>query len=78
MTEPQATAELFSSRAQVLADSFVSTASFLGAGQVRTFPLVTSFDPAKGSRSDTQILLIVHSAPGDTSSASVHITVVAL
>ena len=78
MTEPQATAELFTSRPRYLANSFVSPASFLGSSQVRTFPLVANFDPAKGSLRDAQILLIVHSSPGDASSASVRITVVVL
>jgi hypothetical protein len=78
VTEPDATAELFTSKPQYLPSSFVSPASFLGTRQVRTFPLVDGFDPAKGSLTDTQILLIVRSIPGDTSSASVRITVVAL
>jgi hypothetical protein len=78
MTGPDATAELFTSRSQYLATSFARPASFVGTSQVRTFPLVDNFDPAKGSLNDTQILLIVPSIPGDTSSASVRITVVAL
>jgi hypothetical protein len=77
VTGPGATAELFSSKPQYLANSFLSTALSSGTSQVQTFPLITGFDPAKGSLSDTQILLIVRT-PGDTSSASVRITVVAL
>ncbi len=80
---PQANAQLFTSRTQYLPSSFVSTASSLGSSQVQTFPLVTGFDPAKGSLTDAQILLVVHgipgqSAPGGDSSVSVRITVVAL
>jgi hypothetical protein len=78
VTGPGATAEVFTSEPQDLASSFVRTASSLGTRQVRTFSLVDNFDPAKGSRWDTQILLIVHDTPGETSSASVRITVVAL
>jgi len=78
MTEPQATAQLFTSEPQHLATGFASPASFLGTSQVRTFPLVANFDPARGTLRDTQILLIVHEIPEDASSASVRITVVAL
>jgi hypothetical protein len=77
-TEPQATAQLFTSKPQDLVTSFVSPASLLGTSQVRTFPLVANFDPANGSQTDAQILLIVHGGPGDASSASVRITVIAL
>jgi hypothetical protein len=78
ITGPQATAELFTSKPQYLRTSFLSPASSPGTSQVRTFPLVANFDPARGSLSDTQILLIVHRIPEDASSASVRITVVAL
>ena len=78
MTGPGVTAEMLTSKPQYLGNSFLGTASVAGTNQVQTFPLVSGFDPAKGSLSDTQILLIVHSATGDTSSASVRITVVAL
>jgi hypothetical protein len=82
MTEPDAMAELFTSRPQYFQTSFVSPASF-GTRQVRTFPLVADFDPGKGTLTDTQILLIVRGAtgrsvPGEASSADVRITVVAL
>jgi hypothetical protein len=78
MTGPGATAELLTSKPQYLANSFLSTALSSGTSQVQTFPLITGFDPAKGSLSDTQILLIVRGAAEEASSASVRITVVAL
>jgi hypothetical protein len=78
ITEPQATVQLFTSRPRDLAGGLASSTSFLGTSQVRTFPLVADFDPAKGSLRDTQILLIVRSVPDGNSSASVRITVVAL
>jgi hypothetical protein len=78
MTEPHATAEVFTSKPQNRATSLVSPASFLETRRARTFPLVTDFDPARGFQWDTQILLIVQHIPGETSSASVRITVVAL
>jgi len=79
-TGPQATAQVFTSRGQYPATGFA--ASFLETSPVQTFPLVTNFDPAKGSVTDTQILLIIHNAgdneSGGDASASVRITVVAL
>jgi hypothetical protein len=78
ITEPQATAQLFTSKPQYLATGFLSPASFLGTSRVQTFPLVDNFDPAKGFLTDTQILLIVHNIPGDASAATVRITAVAL
>jgi hypothetical protein len=78
MTEPHATAEVFTSQPQNRATSLVSSAAFLETKEVRTFPLVTNLDPAKGFQWDTQILLVVHHIPGETSAASVRITVVAL
>jgi hypothetical protein len=76
-TEPQATAQLLTSTPQYL-DSFLGTRSLPGTRQEWKFPLVTDFDPGKGSVTDAQILLIVRNAPGEASSASVRITVVAL
>lgn len=76
VTEPDATAQLFGAEPQPLLNSFV--ASSVESSRVQTFPLVTDFDPAKGSLTDTRILLVVHNRPGDTSSASVRVTVVAL
>jgi hypothetical protein len=78
VTEPEAAAELFTSKAQYLATSLISTASSFGARQVRTFPLVAGFDPAKGLLTNEQSLLIVHNVAGDTSSAAVRITITAV
>jgi hypothetical protein len=77
MTDPQTTAELFTAKPRYLPAAFLGSSSSLGTGQVRTFPLVSGFDPANGSMSDAQILLLLHNAPGVASSASVRITVVA-
>jgi hypothetical protein len=74
---PQATAEMFTSGSQFMACGFVSAAPSVGANQTRSFPLITKFDPAKGTLTDSQILFIAHGASGDDLSASVRVTVVA-
>jgi hypothetical protein len=76
-TGPQATAEIFTSGSQNLINGFVSAVPSVGAGETRSFPLVSGFDPAKGTVTDTQMLLIAHDSPGEDLSASVRVTVVA-
>jgi hypothetical protein len=78
IADPQTTIQLFISKPQHLATGFAGSTSFHGTSQVRTFPLAAGFDPAKGTLKDAQILLIVRSASGESSPASVRITVIAL
>lgn len=79
MTEPQAAAVLFGSDPQDSDPSLLyRPTSFLPTSQVRTFPLVTKFDPARGPLTDSRFLVIFRNAPGGIFSAGVRITVVAL
>jgi hypothetical protein len=71
---PEATAQVFTSKPQQGAGSALVN----GVNQVRTFPLVSGFDPAQGSARDTQILLIRHEISTDDVSATLRITMVAL
>jgi hypothetical protein len=78
ITDPDAGAAFFPSQPQDMVSSFLGTDSSTANGHGQTFPLLTNFDPAHGSTTDSQSIVIFRNSSKGSPSGIVKLTIAAL